>query len=162
MDQSPSSADGTRQEPGASPGHGYESAKEKRSSTNQTWFGPSQQKNSTYNDTDPVLGHLLSSKSSKASDNKQILRREQGGESESLDMDAIDVDPQTNNGGNISADTRSSFVADSKSLAYNSSIVMQFGRISNHEFTCDVAYPLTILQAFSIALSSFDSKLACE
>lgn len=48
------------------------------------------------------------------------------------------------------------------SSAYNNSIVMQFGRISDHEFTCDVAYPLSILQAFSIALSSFDSKLACE
>lgn len=45
---------------------------------------------------------------------------------------------------------------------YSSSIVMQFGRVSNHEFTCDVTYPLSILQAFSIALSSFDSKLACE
>lgn len=49
-----------------------------------------------------------------------------------------------------------------KSLAYNSSIVMQFGRISSHEFTCDVMHPLSILQAFTIALSSFDSKLACE
>lgn len=49
-----------------------------------------------------------------------------------------------------------------KSLAYDSSIVMQFGRISNHEFTCDVTHPLSILQAFAIALSSFDSKLACE
>lgn len=49
-----------------------------------------------------------------------------------------------------------------RNLTYNGSIVMQFGRISNHEFTCDVAYPLSILQAFSIALSSFDSKLACE
>ena len=44
----------------------------------------------------------------------------------------------------------------------NDSIVMQFGRISDHEFTCDVGHPLSILQAFSIALSSFDSKLACE
>lgn len=49
-----------------------------------------------------------------------------------------------------------------KSMAYNSAIVMQFGRVSNHEFACDVAYPLSILQAFAIALSSFDSKLACE
>lgn len=45
---------------------------------------------------------------------------------------------------------------------YNESIVMQFGRISSNEFTCDVTYPLSILQAFAIALSSFDSKLACE
>lgn len=55
-----------------------------------------------------------------------------------------------------------SLLMGNKSLTYNSSIVMQFGRISNHEFTCDVTYPLSILQAFSIALSSFDSKLACE
>lgn len=53
-------------------------------------------------------------------------------------------------------------LVSNKNLTYNSSIVMQFGRISNHEFTCDVTYPLSILQAFSIALSSFDSKLACE
>lgn len=46
--------------------------------------------------------------------------------------------------------------------SYDKSIVMQFGKVSDHEFTCDVAYPLSILQAFSIALSSFDSKLACE
>lgn len=45
---------------------------------------------------------------------------------------------------------------------YNNSIVMQFGRISDHEFTCDVSHPLSIIQAFAIALSSFDSKLACE
>lgn len=47
-------------------------------------------------------------------------------------------------------------------LKYDTSVVMQFGRTSSHEFTCDVTYPLSILQAFSIALSSLDSKLACE
>uniref|UniRef100_A0A1I8FAS0 Tub domain-containing protein n=1 Tax=Macrostomum lignano TaxID=282301 RepID=A0A1I8FAS0_9PLAT len=41
-------------------------------------------------------------------------------------------------------------------------IVMQFGRISDDLFTMDFAYPLCPLQAFGIALSSFDSKLACE
>lgn len=69
----------------------------------------------------------------------------------------------------VGADSSSSSVAlvtatdvKSPALNYSSSIVMQFGRVSNHEFTCDVTYPLSILQAFSIALSSFDSKLACE
>lgn len=51
---------------------------------------------------------------------------------------------------------------DIRNYAYNNSVVMQFGRISEHEFTCDVSHPLTILQAFTVALSSFDSKLACE
>ena len=48
------------------------------------------------------------------------------------------------------------------SFALVDSIAMQFGRISEKEFTCDVNWPLSILQAFCIALSSFDSKLACE
>ncbi|XP_063538117.1 protein king tubby [Cydia strobilella] len=41
-------------------------------------------------------------------------------------------------------------------------VVMQFGRISEDIFTMDFRYPLCALQAFGIALSSFDSKLACE
>uniref|UniRef100_A0A8C2RYI3 Tubby-like protein n=1 Tax=Capra hircus TaxID=9925 RepID=A0A8C2RYI3_CAPHI len=41
-------------------------------------------------------------------------------------------------------------------------IVMQFGRVAEDVFTMDYNYPLCALQAFAIALSSFDSKLACE
>lgn len=41
-------------------------------------------------------------------------------------------------------------------------IVMQFGRIDEDVFTCDFNYPMCAIQAFGIALSSFDSKLACE
>uniref|UniRef100_A0A336KFE1 Protein king tubby n=1 Tax=Culicoides sonorensis TaxID=179676 RepID=A0A336KFE1_CULSO len=41
-------------------------------------------------------------------------------------------------------------------------IVMQFGRTSEDVFTMDYRYPLCALQAFAIALSSFDGKLACE
>lgn len=41
-------------------------------------------------------------------------------------------------------------------------VVMQFGRISEDVFTMDYRYPLCALQAFGIALSSFDNKLACE
>lgn len=41
-------------------------------------------------------------------------------------------------------------------------VCLQFGRVSDKEFTCDISAPLTPLQAFAIALSSFDSKLACE
>ncbi len=56
---------------------------------------------------------------------------------------------------------------------------MQFGRVSDGKFkqrcvekniflsnldvfTCDFKYPLCAVQAFGIALSSFDGKLACE
>ena len=57
---------------------------------------------------------------------------------------------------------------------------MQFGRVSDGKitshlkiknfyqnflldvFTCDYKYPLCAVQAFGIALSSFDGKLACE
>lgn len=41
-------------------------------------------------------------------------------------------------------------------------IVMQFGRTSEDVFTMDYRYPLCAFQAFAIALSSFDGKLACE
>ncbi|KAI0225784.1 Tubby- protein 3 [Massospora cicadina] len=41
-------------------------------------------------------------------------------------------------------------------------LVLQFGRISESAFTLDYQYPLCSLQAFAIALSSFDAKLACE
>ena len=41
-------------------------------------------------------------------------------------------------------------------------IVMQFGRVSEDIFTMDYSYPMCAVQAFGIALSSFDSKLACE
>ncbi|XP_060087533.1 tubby-related protein 1 isoform X1 [Heteronotia binoei] len=41
-------------------------------------------------------------------------------------------------------------------------IVMQFGRVSDDAFTMDYNYPLCAVQAFAIALSSFDGKLACE
>ena len=61
-------------------------------------------------------------------------------------------------------------------------VCLQFGRVSDGEFlivtsesiltedranvsdvfTCDFKYPLCAVQAFGIALSSFDGKLACE
>ncbi|XP_076370368.1 protein king tubby 1-like isoform X2 [Tachypleus tridentatus] len=41
-------------------------------------------------------------------------------------------------------------------------IIMQFGRVSEDIFSMDYSYPLCALQAFAIAISSFDSKLACE
>lgn len=41
-------------------------------------------------------------------------------------------------------------------------VVMQFGRVADDAFTMDFRYPLCALQAFAIALSSFDGKLACE
>jgi hypothetical protein len=41
-------------------------------------------------------------------------------------------------------------------------IVMQFGKVNRDLFTCDYAYPLCALQAFGIALSSIDDKLACD
>lgn len=41
-------------------------------------------------------------------------------------------------------------------------LVMQFGRISHDVFTIDWRYPFCAFQAFAVALSSFDNKLACE
>ena len=39
---------------------------------------------------------------------------------------------------------------------------MQFGRVQDDVFTMDFQYPMSPLQAFGIALTSFDAKLACE
>lgn len=41
-------------------------------------------------------------------------------------------------------------------------VVMQFGRVDRDVFTCDFRYPLSAIQAFGIALSSFDSRIARE
>jgi tubby-related protein 1 len=41
-------------------------------------------------------------------------------------------------------------------------VYLQFGRAGKETFTMDVRYPLSIVQAFGIVLSSFDYKLCCE
>ena len=41
-------------------------------------------------------------------------------------------------------------------------IIMQFGRVAEDVFTMDYSYPMCAIQAFAVALSSFDGKLACE
>jgi len=41
-------------------------------------------------------------------------------------------------------------------------VIMQFGRVGKDAFTMDFQAPLCALQAFGIALSSFDYKIACE
>eukprot|EP00906_Rhabdomonas_costata_P033365 RCo047022 len=43
-----------------------------------------------------------------------------------------------------------------------SKVLLQFGKIDESKFTLDFQYPISGLQAFGIALSAFDSKLACE
>lgn len=50
----------------------------------------------------------------------------------------------------------------SKATDNNDLVSLQFGRVSNTQFSCDVSWPFSLMQAFAIALSSFDSKLACE
>ncbi|KAH3732320.1 TULP3 protein [Pelomyxa schiedti] len=50
----------------------------------------------------------------------------------------------------------------SSDSAYSDVILMQFGRVSSNMFILDYQYPLTLMQAFGIALTSFDKKLACE
>ncbi|KAH7296248.1 hypothetical protein KP509_26G015500 [Ceratopteris richardii] len=41
-------------------------------------------------------------------------------------------------------------------------VILQFGKIGKDSFTMDYRYPLSAFQAFTICLSSFDTKLACE
>lgn len=40
--------------------------------------------------------------------------------------------------------------------------VMQFGRTGKDEFSLDVRWPMSLYQAFAVALSSFDSKLGMD
>jgi tubby-related protein 1 len=41
-------------------------------------------------------------------------------------------------------------------------VFLQFGRAGKEVFTMDVRYPMSVVQAFGICLSSFDYKLCCE
>ncbi|XP_022973708.1 tubby-like F-box protein 3 isoform X2 [Cucurbita maxima] len=41
-------------------------------------------------------------------------------------------------------------------------IILQFGKVGKDIFTMDYRYPISAFQAFSICLSSFDTKIACE
>ena len=44
-------------------------------------------------------------------------------------------------------------------------VIMQFGKCKDEHsqmFTMDLRWPMSPLQAFAIALSSFDSKIACN
>jgi len=44
----------------------------------------------------------------------------------------------------------------------NGSEAVLFGKFGRELFNLDVRYPFSIIQAVSLALSSFDRKLACE
>jgi tubby-related protein 1 len=39
---------------------------------------------------------------------------------------------------------------------------LQFGKVNEELFTLDYAHPMTAAQAFAVALTAFDGKLACE
>lgn len=41
-------------------------------------------------------------------------------------------------------------------------VLMQFGKVDTNRFIVDFQFPVCGLQAFAIALSAFDNKLACE
>lgn len=41
-------------------------------------------------------------------------------------------------------------------------VYMQFGRVGDDMFNMDIRWPMSLMQGFAIALSSFDFKLACE
>lgn len=43
-----------------------------------------------------------------------------------------------------------------------SRVVLQFGKCEDNKFALDYQYPLTAFQAFAIAMTSFDNKLACD
>ncbi|KAG2499031.1 hypothetical protein HYH03_003216 [Edaphochlamys debaryana] len=41
-------------------------------------------------------------------------------------------------------------------------VILQFGKVGKDTFTMDYQWPISAFQAFSICMSSFDNKLACE
>ncbi|KAE8690492.1 Tubby-like F-box protein 11 [Hibiscus syriacus] len=41
-------------------------------------------------------------------------------------------------------------------------IILQFGKVGKDLFTMDYRYPISAFQAFSVGLSSFDTKIACK
>jgi tubby and related proteins len=41
-------------------------------------------------------------------------------------------------------------------------IIQQFGKVNQDMYTCDFSYPLNALQAFGVAITSLDNKLACD
>lgn len=41
-------------------------------------------------------------------------------------------------------------------------VLLQFGKVDDNLYNLDYQYPFSLVQAFSIALSSCDSKLLCE
>lgn len=41
-------------------------------------------------------------------------------------------------------------------------IILQFGKVGKDVFTMDYQYPISAFQAFTMCLSSFDTKIACE
>lgn len=41
-------------------------------------------------------------------------------------------------------------------------VLLQFGRVGKDDFTMDMQWPFSPLQAFAVTLSSFDSKIACD
>jgi tubby-related protein 1 len=41
-------------------------------------------------------------------------------------------------------------------------VKLQFGRLGDDSFSLDFTWPFSPIQAFGIAISSFDYKIACE
>ncbi|XP_077053909.1 TUB like protein 1b isoform X2 [Siphateles boraxobius] len=102
------------------------------------------------------------------SDNNGLLMRHQNRNMENL-IELRNKTPVWNedtashvlnfNGRVTQASIKNFQIVHSKDLDY---IVMQFGRVADDAFTLDYRYPLCAVQAFAIALSSFDGKIACE
>lgn len=121
----------------------------------------------------------------RSASSQQLRQRQENSDSNTQDFDEEDEDgegeEETQEGygqkrrksvastGKPPAKSRSGYLLascseDAKNLAtdLNELVSLQFGRVSNTQFSCDVSSPLSLMQAFAIALSSFDSKLACE
>ncbi|XP_056126430.1 tubby-related protein 1-like isoform X2 [Rhinichthys klamathensis goyatoka] len=102
------------------------------------------------------------------SDNNGLLMRHQNRNMENL-IELRNKTPVWNedtashvlnfNGRVTQASIKNFQIVHNKDLDY---IVMQFGRVADDAFTLDYRYPLCAVQAFAIALSSFDGKIACE
>lgn len=47
-------------------------------------------------------------------------------------------------------------------LLLNNDLIVQFGKVREHMYNLDACFPVSLLQAFAIGLSSINFKLGCQ
>jgi len=61
--------------------------------------------------------------------------------------------------GRVEAASIKNFILEDR---LNGPETMIFGKVTDSKFNLDMAYPISPIIAFAVALSSFDSRIMCE